>query len=81
MDEELKVKLESEGVNEPSLEEMPVQDSESDNHDKFMEHYQEMPLWKRGVFLALCFGAMSAVIVFINFVVDFGVEMIKAFLR
>ena len=46
MDEELKVKLESEGVNEPSLEEMPVQDSESDNHDKFMEHYQEMPLWK-----------------------------------
>ena len=38
-------------------------------------------MWKQVILLVLMLGAMTAVIMLINFVVEFGSELIKALVR
>lgn len=53
----------------------------SDPESEFSEQYKKLPVWKQVVFLVLCLGGMTAVIMIINFIVDFGAELLKALFR
>lgn len=48
--------------------------------EEFKAQYQKLPIWKQVVLLVLFLGAMTAVIMLINFVVDFSAELIKSLL-
>ena len=50
------------------------------DEEEFKEQYQKLPVWKQVILLVLFLGAMTAVIMLINFVVDFSAELIKALL-
>ncbi len=67
---------------EPAVEDSNAeQPSGSDAQEEFKEQYQNLPVWKQVIFLVLCLGGMTAVIMLINFVVDFGAELIKSMFR
>ena len=50
----------------------------TDEQAEFSEQYRNLPLWKQAVLLILFLGVMTAVIMLINFIVEFGAELIKA---
>lgn len=50
----------------------------TDEQAEFSEQYRNLPLWKQAVLLILFLGGMTAVIMLINFIVEFGAELIKA---
>ena len=45
--------------------------------EEFREQYRDLPIWKQVILWVLFLGAMVTVIMLINFVVDFGAELIK----
>ena len=51
------------------------------SEDDYREQYRKLPVWKQVILLVLMLGAMTAVIMLINFVVEFGSELIKALVR
>ena len=51
------------------------------SEDDYREQYRKLPMWKQVILLVLMLGAMTAVIMLINFVVEFGSELIKALVR
>lgn len=53
----------------------------SDAQAEFSEHYRKLPVWKQVILLILFLGGMTAVIMLINFIVEFGAELIKAMLQ
>ena len=53
----------------------------SDAQAEFSENYRKLPVWKQVVLLVLFLGGMTAVIMLIKFVVEFGAELIKALLK
>ena len=50
----------------------------TDEQAEFSEQYRNLPLWKQAVLLILFLGGMTEVIMLINFIVEFGAELIKA---
>ena len=55
--------------------------SDKDESEELSERYQKLPVWKQVVLLVLILGGMTAVIMLINFIVEFGSELIKALVR
>lgn len=53
----------------------------SDAQAEFSENYRKLPVWKQVILLVLFLGGMTAVIMLINFIVEFGAELIKALLK
>ena len=70
---------------EPEIEKESDEKAEienpSDAQAEFSEQYKQLPVWKQVVILVLFLGGMTAVIMLINFVVEFGSEIIKALLK
>lgn len=64
-------------VSEKTAEPETPSDMESD----FSEQYKNLPVWKQVVILILFLGGMTAVIMLINFIVEFGAEFIRALLK
>ncbi len=60
-----------------TLEEETEKNDESLSEEEFKQQYRDLPVWKQVVLLVLFLGAMVTVITLINFVVDFGAELIK----
>ena len=52
-----------------------------DAQETFSESYRKLPVWKQVILLALFLGGMTAVIMLINFVVEFGADIIKALIN
>lgn len=53
----------------------------SDAQQEFSENYRKLPVWKQVILLVLFLGGMTAVIMLINFIVEFGAELIKSLLK
>lgn len=49
--------------------------------EELSDQYSKLPVWKQAVLLILFLGGMTAVIMLINFIVEFGAEMIKALIK
>jgi len=58
-----------------------AEESSKDESEELSEQYKKLPVWKQVVMLVLILGGMTAVIMLINFIVEFGSELIKALLR
>ena len=50
---------------------------DSFTEEEFKRQYRDLPVWKQVILLILFLGAMVTVITLINFIVDFGAELIK----
>ena len=49
--------------------------------EELSDQYTKLPVWKQAVILILCLVGMTAVIMLINFIVEFGAEIIKALIK
>ena len=49
--------------------------------EELSDQTSKLPVWKQAVLLILFLGGMTAVIMLINFIVEFGAEMIKALIK
>ncbi len=72
--------MEDNAGNSPNDTETALQDM-SDAENEFSESYRKLPAWKQVVLLIIFLGGMTAVIMIINFIVEFGAELIKALLK
>ena len=68
---------ENENINEPELN----SDDETENsiltEDELQEQYNKLPLWQHVLLVILFLFGMAAVVVVIDFIVDFGAELLK----
>ena len=88
MSEEMKREIlsdEADGIednagNSPDDTETALQDP-SDAENELSENYRKLPAWKQVVLLIIFLGGMTAVIMIINFIVEFGAELIKALIK
>lgn len=71
--------------NDAVCESVPEEEVEpetpSDAQAEFSEQYKKLPVWKQVLMLVLFLGGMTAVIMLINFIVEFGAEIIRALLK
>ena len=85
MNEKTIEKEETASASDAVCESVPAEEAEpenpSDAQAEFAEQYGKLPVWKQVVMLVLFLGGMTAVIMLINFVVEFGAEIIKALLK
>ena len=68
-------------VSESVTEKETEPETPSDAQAEFYEQYKNLPVWKQVVILVLFIGGMTAVIMLINFIVEFGAEIIRALLK
>lgn len=68
---------ENENINEPELN----SDDETENsiltEDELQEQYNKLPMWQHVLLVILFLFGMAAVVVGIDFIVDFGAELLK----
>lgn len=64
-----------------TTDEREMTENPSDAQAELGEQYSKLPVWKQVVILVLCLGGMTAVIMLINFIVEFGAELIRALLK
>ncbi|MDD6396310.1 MAG: hypothetical protein PUB37_09065 [Firmicutes bacterium] len=68
---------ENENINEPELN----SDDETENsiltEDELQEQYNKLPMWQHVLLVILFLFGMAAVVVVIDFIVDFGAELLK----
>ena len=78
MPEQTEKKVENVFTDKPTaLDEETERNDKSPTEEKFRQQYRDLPVWKQVILLVLFLGAMVTVITLINFVVDFGVDLIK----
>ena len=70
----------AEAADAPGMPEEERQAVRPPDEAALRESYSRLPAWKRGILLAVVLGGMTAVIMLINFVVDFGAELIRTLL-
>lgn len=71
----------TQAVGEEVTNHIEENETPSDAQMEFSEYYRKLPVWKQVVLLVLFLGGMTAVIMLINFVVEFGAELIKVLLQ
>ncbi len=71
----------SEDTMDKTEDKSEMTENPSDAQAELTEQYSRLPVWKQVMILVLCLGGMTAVIMLINFVVEFGAELIKALLK
>ena len=64
-----------------TTDEREMTENPSDAQAELTEQYSRLPVWKQVMILVLCLGGMTAVIMLINFIVEFGAELIRALLK